>query len=70
MNGKPTRYTHESLDGMRSDGLLQFVMVPNWIFGPLSQTRFDWVRWDTRERPPRGRVSVRDAARRFPRGHW
>jgi len=47
VNGKPTRYTHESLDGMRSDGLLQFVMVPNWIFGPLSQTRFDWVRWDT-----------------------
>lgn len=47
LNGKPTRYTHESLDGMRSDGLLQFVMVPNWIFGPLSQTRFDWVRWDT-----------------------
>ena len=46
VNGKPTRYTHESLDGMRSDGLLQFVMVPNWIFGPLSQTRFDWVRWD------------------------
>jgi hypothetical protein len=46
VNGKPTRYTHESLEGMRSDGLLQFVMVPNWIFGPLSQTRFDWVRWD------------------------
>lgn len=47
LNGKPTRYTHESLEGMRSDGLLQFVMVPNWIFGPLSRTRFDWVRWDT-----------------------
>ena len=31
---------------MRSDELLQFVMVPNWIFGPISQTRFDWVRWD------------------------
>lgn len=46
VNGKPTHYTHESLDGLRSDGLLQFVMVPNWIFGPLSQTRFDWVRWD------------------------
>ncbi len=46
LNGKPTRYTHESLDGMRSDGLLQFVMVPAWIFGPLSQTRYDWVRWD------------------------
>jgi hypothetical protein len=46
VNGKPTRYTHESLDGMRSDGLLQFVMVPNWIFGPLSQTRFEWIRWD------------------------
>jgi hypothetical protein len=47
VNGKPTRYTHESLEGMRSDGLLQFVMVPNWIFGPLSQTRFEWIRWDT-----------------------
>jgi hypothetical protein len=47
LNGKPTRYTHDSLDGMRSDGLLQFVMVPNWLFGPQAQTRFDWVRWDT-----------------------
>ena len=46
LNGKPTHYTHESLEGMRSDGLLQFVMVPNWIFGPLSQTHFEWVRWD------------------------
>jgi hypothetical protein len=47
LNGKPTRYTHESLEGMRSDGLLQFVMVPNWIFGPASQTHFEWIRWDT-----------------------
>lgn len=47
LNGKPTHYTHESLEGMRSDGLLQFVMVPNWIFGPSSQTRFQWIRWDT-----------------------
>lgn len=46
LNGKPTHYTHESLDGMRSDGLLQFVMVPNWIFGPQAKTRFNWVRWD------------------------
>ncbi len=46
VNDKPTHYTHESLDGMRSDGLLQFVMVPNWIFGPLSQTHFEWIRWD------------------------
>ena len=34
---------------MRSDGLLQFVMVPGWIFGPQAKTRFDWSRWDTRE---------------------
>ena len=47
VDGKPTHYTHESLAGMRSDGLLQFVMVPNWIFGPQARTRFDWVRWET-----------------------
>jgi len=46
LNGKPTRYTHESLSGMRSDGLLQFVMVPSWIFGPQAKTHFNWVRWD------------------------
>ncbi len=46
VNGKPTRYTHDSLEGMRSDGLLQFVMVPNWIFGPQAKTRFTWNRWE------------------------
>jgi hypothetical protein len=46
VNGKPTRYTHDSLSGMRSDGLLQFVMVPSWIFGMTVKTRFDWVRWE------------------------
>ncbi len=49
MNGKPTRVSHEDLEGMRSDGLLQFVIVPGWIFGPQVKTRFDWSRWDTRE---------------------
>jgi hypothetical protein len=47
INGKPTRVSHEELEGMRSDGLLQFVMVPNWIFGSRVNTRFDWDRWDT-----------------------
>src|SRR5271163_1380208 len=49
INGRPTRVSHEELEGMRSDGLLQFVMVPNWIFGPQVSTRFDWMRWETRE---------------------
>jgi len=48
INGKPTRVSHEELDGMRSDGLLQFVMVPSWIFGAQVNTRFDWSRWETR----------------------
>jgi hypothetical protein len=48
INGKPTRVSHEELDGMRSDGLLQFVMVPGWIFGPRVNTRFNWSRWETR----------------------
>jgi hypothetical protein len=48
INGKPTRVSHEELEGMRSDGLLQFVMVPSWIFGPRAGTRFDWSRWETR----------------------
>lgn len=47
INGKRTRTTHEELDGMRSDGLLQFVMVPAWIFGSQVHTRFDWSRWET-----------------------
>ena len=47
LDGKPTRYTHQSLGGMRSDGLLQFVMVPSWIFGPGAGTDFDWDRWET-----------------------
>jgi hypothetical protein len=46
INGKRTSVSHEELDGMRSDGLLQFVMVPGWIFAPRSNTRFDWSRWD------------------------
>jgi len=49
INGKPTRVSHEDLDGMRSDGLLQFVMVPAWIFGPRVNGRFDWSRWELRE---------------------
>jgi hypothetical protein len=49
INGKPTRVSHEELDGMRSDGLLQFVMVPSWIFGSQAKTRFDWSRWETRD---------------------
>jgi hypothetical protein len=49
INGKTTRVSHEELDGMRSDGLLQFVMVPSWIFGPRVNARFDWSRWETRE---------------------
>jgi hypothetical protein len=49
INGKSTRTSHEELEGMRSDGLLQFVMVPSWIFGPQVRTRFDWSRWETRE---------------------
>jgi hypothetical protein len=49
INGKSTRTSHEELEGMRSDGLLQFVMVPGWIFGPQAQTRFDWSRWETRD---------------------
>jgi hypothetical protein len=49
INGKSTHVTHEELEGMRSDGLLQFVMVPGWIFGPRAGTRFDWNRWDTRD---------------------
>jgi len=49
INGKSTRTSHEELEGMRSDGLLQFVMVPGWIFGSQVQTRFDWSRWETRE---------------------
>jgi hypothetical protein len=48
INGKPTRVSHEELEGMRSDGLLQFVMVPNWIFGPRVGTHFDWSRWEPR----------------------
>ncbi len=49
INGKPTRVSHEELEGMRSDGLLQFVMVPGWIFGPRVKTRFDWSSWDMQE---------------------
>jgi hypothetical protein len=52
INGKSTRTTHEELDGMRSDGLLQFVMVPAWIFGKRGSqvnTKFDWNRWDAQE---------------------
>jgi hypothetical protein len=49
VNGKSTRKGHEELEGMLSDGLLKFVMVPSWIFGPKANTRFDWVRWDMRE---------------------
>ena len=49
INGKSTRVSHDELEGMRSDGLLQFVMVPAWIFGPQVHTRFDWSRWETRE---------------------
>lgn len=49
VNGKPARVSHEDLEGMRSDGLLQFVMVPSWIFGSQVATRFDWVRWETRD---------------------
>jgi hypothetical protein len=48
INGKSTRVRHDELDGMRSDGLLQFVMVPGWIFGPRVNTSFDWSRWETR----------------------
>ncbi|HEY1758991.1 MAG TPA: hypothetical protein VGG72_26700 [Bryobacteraceae bacterium] len=48
INGKATHTSHEELEGMRSDGLLQFVMVPGWIFGPHVNTRFDWSRWETR----------------------
>jgi hypothetical protein len=48
INGKKTHTSHEDLEGMRSDGLLQFVMVPSWIFGPQVRTRFDWSRWETR----------------------
>lgn len=48
VNARPTRFTHDSLEGMRSDGLLRFVMVPTWIFGTRAKTRFDWVRWDMR----------------------
>jgi hypothetical protein len=47
INGKKTRTSHEELEGMRSDGLLQFVMVPSWIFGSRAGTRFDWNRWQT-----------------------
>jgi hypothetical protein len=49
INGKLTRTSHQDLEGMRSDGLLQFVMVPAWIFGPQVKTRFDWSRWETQE---------------------
>lgn len=52
INGKRARMSHEELEGMRSDGLLQFVMVPAWIFGPKAKTRFDWVRWDARDGRP------------------
>ena len=38
INGKSTRVSHAELEGMRSDGLLQFVMVPSWIFGPRTGT--------------------------------
>jgi hypothetical protein len=49
IDGKKTPLSHEDLEGMRSDGLLQFVMVPSWIFGPQVKTRFDWTRWETRD---------------------
>lgn len=46
INGKPTKKTHDSLDGMFEGGLLGMAIVPNYLFGPRAPASLEWARLD------------------------
>ena len=46
INGKPTKKTHDSLDGMFEGGLLGMAIVPNYLFGPQAPASLEWARLD------------------------
>jgi hypothetical protein len=47
-NGIATNMSRAQLQGMTENTLLAGAIVPQEVFGPKAETRFEWNRWETR----------------------